>query len=196
MEDINNVLNTGEVPNIFPPDEKADVCELVRAAAKELERCPSGSMAELFAFFLERCKACLHIILCFSPIGASLRNRIRDFPSIVNCTTIDVFSEWPPDALQAVGKKFLSEIGEMEESVRESCTRMVQEFHTGTEKGSQKFRSELGRIYYVTPTSYLELIQTFRRLLDKKRTQVANLRDRYANGYQTLLTTEDKVNTL
>jgi dynein heavy chain len=73
---------------------------------------------------------------------------------------------------------------------------MVQAFHTGTEKGSQKFRSELGRIYYVTPTSYLELIQTFRRLLDKKRTQIANLRDRYANGYQTLLTTEDKVNTL
>ena len=104
MEDINNILNTGEVPNIFPADEKSDVCELVRAAAKELERCPSGSMAELFAFFLERCKACLHIVLAFSPIGASLRNRIRDFPSIVNCTTIDWFSEWPPDALLAVGK--------------------------------------------------------------------------------------------
>jgi dynein heavy chain len=137
MEDINNILNTGEVPNIFPADEKSDVCELVRAAAKELERCPSGSMVELFAFFLERCKACVHIILCFSPIGASLRNRIRDFPSIVNCTTIDVFSEWPPDALQAVGKKFLGEIGDMDEAVRESCTKMVQAFHTGTEEGSK-----------------------------------------------------------
>lgn len=153
-------------------------------------------MVELFGFFLERCKACVHIILCFSPIGASLRNRIRDFPSIVNCTTIDVFSEWPPDALQAVGKKFLGEIGDMDDAVRESCTKMVQAFHTGTEDGAKKFQRELGRIYYVTPTSYLELIQTFKRLLDKKRTEVANLRDRYANGYQTLLTTEDKVNTL
>jgi dynein heavy chain, axonemal len=25
LEDINNILNTGEVPNIFPPDEKAEV---------------------------------------------------------------------------------------------------------------------------------------------------------------------------
>ena len=25
LEDINNILNTGEVPNIFPPDEKGDI---------------------------------------------------------------------------------------------------------------------------------------------------------------------------
>jgi dynein heavy chain len=39
LEDINNILNTGEVPNIFPPDEKADACEDVRAPAKAEERC-------------------------------------------------------------------------------------------------------------------------------------------------------------
>jgi len=102
LEDVNNILNTGEVPNIFPADEKADVCESVRKAAKEENRCPEGTPAQLFGFFLERCKQNLHIILCFSPIGVSLRNRIRDFPSIVNCTTIDWFSAWPPDALEAV----------------------------------------------------------------------------------------------
>lgn len=110
LEDVNNILNTGEVPNIFPPDEKADVCELVRGPAKQEDRCPEGSPGQLFAFFLERCKKFLHVVLCFSPIGASLRNRIRDFPSIVNCTTIDWFSAWPPDALEAVAKKFLAEV--------------------------------------------------------------------------------------
>ena len=34
LEDVNNILNTGEVPNLYPADEKADVCELVRNAAK------------------------------------------------------------------------------------------------------------------------------------------------------------------
>jgi len=51
LEDINNILNTGEVPNIFPPDEKTDACELVRNAAKQEERCENGTPAELFAFF-------------------------------------------------------------------------------------------------------------------------------------------------
>jgi len=43
LEDVNNILNTGEVPNIFPADEKADCCELVRGPAKDEERCPDGT---------------------------------------------------------------------------------------------------------------------------------------------------------
>jgi dynein heavy chain len=43
LEDVNNILNTGEVPNIFPADEKADVCESVRKPAKEENRCPEGT---------------------------------------------------------------------------------------------------------------------------------------------------------
>jgi dynein heavy chain, axonemal len=43
LEDINNILNTGEVPNIFAPDEKAEVCDNVRKPAKEENRCPEGT---------------------------------------------------------------------------------------------------------------------------------------------------------
>lgn len=195
LEDINNILNTGEVPNIFPADEKADVCELVRGPAKEEERCPNGSPQELFAFFLERCKKYLHIVLAFSPIGASLRNRIRDFPSIVNCTTIDWFSEWPPDALQAVAKQFLASL-EMDNTVREACAEMVQTFHTTTQTAATKFHNELRRVYYVTPTSYLELINTFKTLLEIKRKEVKEQKDRYSNGYDCLIGTESKVNVM
>jgi dynein heavy chain len=43
LEDVNNILNTGEVPNIFPPDEKGDIIELVRGPAKDEEKCPNGT---------------------------------------------------------------------------------------------------------------------------------------------------------
>jgi len=46
---------------------------------------------------------------------------------------------------------------------------MVQTFHSTTEQSSKKFLRELKRHYYVTPTSYLELISTFRLLLAEKR---------------------------
>lgn len=45
LEDVNNILNTGEIPNLFPADEKADICELVRPAAKSENRCPDGTPA-------------------------------------------------------------------------------------------------------------------------------------------------------
>lgn len=30
LEDINNLLNAGEVPNLYPSDEKAEICEKMR----------------------------------------------------------------------------------------------------------------------------------------------------------------------
>ena len=50
---------------------------------------------------------------------------------------------------------------------------MCQEFHTTTRQLSERFFTELSRHNYVTPTSYLELINTFKALLDKKRMLVA-----------------------
>jgi len=35
------------------------------------------------------------------------RNRMRQYPALVNCTTIDWFSEWPSDALLEVADKYL-----------------------------------------------------------------------------------------
>ena len=61
---------------------------------------------------------------------------------------------------------------------------------------AEKFKEELKRIYYVTPTSYLELINTFKALLAEKREEIAHLRDRYSNGYDCLIDTENKVETM
>ena len=189
LEDVNNILNSGEVPNIFNPEDKVEVCDSVRTAAKDEGRCSSGAPAELFSYFVERCKKGLHIVLCFSPIGESLRKRILAFPSLVNCTTIDWFSAWPADALQSVADNFLADV-EMDEDVRTSCCEMVQLFHTTTADQATKFLNELKRHYYVTPTSYLELITTFKTLLASRRAAVKQNRDRYANGYDTLINTE------
>ena len=35
LEDINNMLNTGEIPNLFETGEKIEITEGVRRAAKE-----------------------------------------------------------------------------------------------------------------------------------------------------------------
>jgi len=37
------------------------------------------------------------------------RNRMRQYPALVNCTTIDWFSEWPADALLEVADKYLEQ---------------------------------------------------------------------------------------
>ncbi|VVD01637.1 unnamed protein product [Leptidea sinapis] len=104
-----------------------------------------------------------------SPAGTSLRTRIRKFPSLVNCCTIDWFQEWPPDALLAVATRFLKDV-ELTELERETAIKLCQVFHTDTQELTKLFLLRLKRYNYVTPTAYLELINMFKSLLGKKRT--------------------------
>ena len=48
----------------------------------------------IFSFFIERARNNLHVVLAMSPVGEPFRNRIRMYPAFVNCTTIDLFTEW------------------------------------------------------------------------------------------------------
>ena len=49
-------------------------------------------------------------------------------------------------------------------------------FHSETTELAVEFKNTLKRIYYATPTSFLELIQTFKTLLAAKRKQVTDLK--------------------
>lgn len=60
--------------------------------------------------FLRRVQANLHMCIAMSPIGDVFRTRLRMFPSLVNCCTIDWFSEWPEEALHSVAQNFLATI--------------------------------------------------------------------------------------
>mmetsp|Transcript_20676 Transcript_20676/g.31602 ORF Transcript_20676/g.31602 Transcript_20676/m.31602 type:complete len:1097 (+) Transcript_20676:1528-4818(+) len=190
IENLNNLLNTGEIPNLMLPEDKDEILNGVRPIC--VERKIIDTVDNINALFVNLVRENLHICLCMSPVGETLRVRCRQFPSLVNCCTIDWFSEWPPDALEAVAQKFLADV-DIAEDVRSSCSQMVQLFHTTTQDAAEKFKNELRRVYYVTPTSYLELISTFKALLDKKRSEVLALKERYASGFASLVDTEKNV---
>lgn len=63
---------------------------------------------------------------------------------------------------------------------------MCKTFQTTVKEMSEKYFSRLRRHNYVTPTSYLELILTFKALLNAKRNEVANAKERYMVGLQKL----------
>jgi hypothetical protein len=70
VEDINNLLNAGEVPNMFPQGERMQILEAVRPAAAKLGL---ESPLQLWGFFVAACRRNLHVVLCMSPIGDACR---------------------------------------------------------------------------------------------------------------------------
>ena len=90
LEDINNILSSGTVPNLFGRDDIPGILDAVRKPA--VQAGVEDVAEHLWSFFIDRVRSNLHVVLAMSPIGDSLRNRCRMYPGLVNCTTIGTAS--------------------------------------------------------------------------------------------------------
>lgn len=52
----------------------------------------------------------LHIILSFSPAGQKFREICRLHPALLNCTSIDWFTEWSETSMEQVADVFLETV--------------------------------------------------------------------------------------
>ncbi|KAJ3217500.1 Dynein heavy chain 2, axonemal [Dinochytrium kinnereticum] len=191
LEDISNILASGEVPNLFPPEELTEIKQAVTASKGDKGAHEGTDSA--YDYFLERVRTNLHVVLCMSPVGDSFRNRLRMFPSLVNCTTIDWFSEWPEDALTEVALKYLDGIDLGAENIRKGVAQVFVSVHTSVVETSKKMRVELKRYNYVTPINYLELVTGYRELLREKRKEIGEAAAKLKNGLSKLDDTRENV---
>ncbi|KAI9333548.1 dynein heavy chain and region D6 of dynein motor-domain-containing protein [Obelidium mucronatum] len=187
LEDINSILNSGEVPNLLEVDEREKILGELRPIARE-KGLPEDRDS-VYQLFINRVRDNLHIVLATSPVGDAFRNRCRMFPSLVNCSTIDWFDEWPKDALLSVSKRFFEFVDLGSDEMREKISTMCVEIHASVGTLAKKFYAELRRRYYTTPTSYLELINLYTSMLQEKRKELGSGRDRLRNGLSKLLET-------
>jgi dynein heavy chain len=201
VEDINNVLSSGDVPGLFKKEELPEVFDACRKQA-QLEGL-SESPDSLYEIFITRVRSNLHVVLAMSPVGSSLRNRCRMFPGLVSCTTVDWFHPWPADALKEVGAKFLADIklqGELNdaerEALRQDISTVFASVHISVSDASDMMLEELKRRNYVTPTNYLELVKGYRGLFGEKVTQVGASRFKLNNGLEKLEESQEQVSTM
>eukprot|EP00899_Mesostigma_viride_P012150 jgi/Mesvir1/20936/Mv08007-RA.1 len=191
LEDINNILNSGEVPNLLSFDDMETISNAMRPILQAAGQ--PVTKASLYAQFVSRVRQHLHVVLAMSPIGDAFRNRLRMFPSLVNCCTIDWFSEWPKEALTSVARSFLVDVTMEDEQLVSNVVSSCMFIHQSVEAESRLFLAELGRFNYVTPTSYLELLQTFIKLVGEKREEIGMMRRRLETGLDKLLHTAREV---
>uniref|UniRef100_A0A8C4QWW8 Dynein axonemal heavy chain 1 n=1 Tax=Eptatretus burgeri TaxID=7764 RepID=A0A8C4QWW8_EPTBU len=193
LEDINNVLNSGDVPNIYGVEEQERIFNAMRGLVQETGQ-PS-TKANLMAAYTKRVRTNTHLVLCMSPLGEIFRARLRQFPSLVTCCTIDWFSPWPEQALTSVASSFLHESTVLEtySSLIPSLANTCVAIHQAVEISSVSFLTEIGRHNHVTPSNYLELLDALSRLLGQKRTELQTARYRMDTGLTKLLRTSADV---
>eukprot|EP00106_Octopus_bimaculoides_P013835 XP_014781277.1 PREDICTED: dynein heavy chain 6, axonemal-like [Octopus bimaculoides] len=191
LEDISNILNSGEVPNLLEPEDLEKLIIACRPAAKEAG-IPEGNRDMIYDFCINRVRNNLHIVLCMSPVGNAFRTRCQTFPSFVNCCTINWFTEWPKEALLNVAESFFDKL-DFDDTMKTKLSAMCVEIHVSVTSIAERFRNELKRCYYTTPTSYLELINLYLSMLNDRSNSIKTAEARVKNGVKKLLETNELV---
>uniref|UniRef100_A0A8C0VX99 Dynein axonemal heavy chain 1 n=1 Tax=Cyanistes caeruleus TaxID=156563 RepID=A0A8C0VX99_CYACU len=173
LEDINNLLNSGDIPNIYNPEDQDQIMTAMKPVVRDLGQQPTK--ANLMAAYTARVRSNIHMVLCMSPIGEVFRARLRQFPSLVNCCTIDWFNEWPAETLQSVASSFLNELPLLG-SGNDDINGMVRATLENL------FLAELGRHNYITPKSYLEFLSIFSSLIGRKQQELKTAKNRMQSG--------------
>src|SRR5687768_4264252 len=169
------------------------VVDGMREVNKNVPAYKNYTEQEIMLDFIQKAKSNLHVVLTMSPIGEDFKRRLRMFPSLVNCCTIDWFLPWPKEALQSVAEHFLNDV---ELDQRSGIISICVDMQERVSQLSTRYFQELKRYYYVTPTSYLVLIKTFKTLLGMKRKQVGSIISKYEKGISALANASEEVTKL
>jgi dynein heavy chain, axonemal len=164
---INDMLNSGWIFDLFIKEDFDGMTGNVRNEAKGLG-VPDKSDA-ITQFFLDKIRKNLKVVLCFSPVGDTMRVRSRKFPGIINSTVVDWFHPWPKDALIDVSSRFLQEIEFPDEDIRTNVSLEIAEIHASIDVANMKYLKLERRFNYTTPKSFLELIDFYKKILGEKR---------------------------
>jgi dynein heavy chain len=192
LEDINNILSSGQIPNLFPEEEKMPLRDSVVAEAKK--RGIPETPDKLWELFINRVRENLHIVVCMSPVGEDFSRRVRLYPGLVNCTTMDWFLDWPVEALTEVASRFLEEERNLENQKHKASVAIVfGNAHASVVEATAKMRNTIKRINYVTPTSFLELVKGYRSLLGTKRDELLDAAKKLENGVGKLVDAKEQV---
>uniref|UniRef100_A0A4X2M0M8 AAA+ ATPase domain-containing protein n=1 Tax=Vombatus ursinus TaxID=29139 RepID=A0A4X2M0M8_VOMUR len=188
---INDLLASGEIPDLFSDEDVEKIICGVHNEVRDLGILDTRE--NCWKFFLTRVQRQLKVILCFSPVGHTLRVRSRKFPALVTCTAIDWFHEWPKEALLSVSRRFVEDTQGIEPRVKDSVSAFMTYAHTSVNEMSARYYQNERRYNYTTPKSFLEQISLYKTLLKKKQKEVSQKKEHLVNGIQKLTTTAAQV---
>ncbi|CCW60171.1 unnamed protein product [Phytomonas sp. EM1] len=191
LEDISNVLNSGEVPSLFSSEERE---KKINSCLEEARKVGISNREDVYNFFISRVRDNLHVALCMSPVGDTFRAHCRQFPSLTNCCSIDWLDEWPTEALNGVSENMLKDLdGLMPTDFLSKLPALCVDVHDCVVKLAGMYWEEVRRRYYVTPTSYLEFIEMYKAMFVEQQKTIEEQLERIKNGKLKMKETDETI---
>ncbi|VVC32244.1 Hypothetical protein CINCED_3A002285 [Cinara cedri] len=191
---INDILASGQIPEMFAEDEVDYIIQTIGLEVKAAGLLETRE--NCWQYFINKVRSLIKIVLCFSPVGSTIRVRARRFPALISCTSINWFYEWPKEALESVSFRFLSNLTELPDKLKKPVSLFMAHVHGSVNDMSLKYLANDRRYNYTTPKSFLEQINLYVKLLVSKTNDIKCGISRFQNGIKQLISCAAQVDVL
>nr|XP_051677372.1 dynein axonemal heavy chain 14 isoform X4 [Oryctolagus cuniculus] len=187
LEDLNCIVNSRKIPDLFEDAELDNIVIRTRPFVKE----PGyvDDRQSLLVLFQKKVYINLHVFVVMSPSAPNFRQYCRAYPSVISSCTIDWYEKWPEEALLIVANSFLQGRLNLEsdEVSKEKLALMCVQLHISMEDLSTKYFQETGWHYFITPSSFLQFMETFVHILRSREEEMQMKRDHFHMGLSKIL---------
>ncbi|XP_034942678.1 dynein heavy chain 7, axonemal-like, partial [Chelonus insularis] len=201
FDDINSLLTTGEILDLFRADEKREIIEISRLLAQKGDRNLELKTSQIMDYFFNQCKLKLHFILYFNVYDNNKRtlNKLKLWKNLIKYCFIDCYINWPPEAFTELGNYLLvfDDHVHIDRSTKEKVITACKYLYDKSEKLQMDYYKKFNRIIHVyNPSAFIYMIKLFCQLLNKKQAEIIDLQNKYLCGLNKLLLASEQVNKM
>lgn len=109
LEDIQNILSSGLIPNLYSPEEMVKVHDEMKAVYKSDGQTDQSYDAKT-KWFENRVVEHLHIAFIVSQELKAFSESCRSYPALINSASFIFYFPWPNEGLYEVATRFIESV--------------------------------------------------------------------------------------
>lgn len=214
LERMNTLLANAEVPGLFEGDELAALMTACKEGAQR-QGLLLDSQEELYKWFTGQIVKNLHVVFTMNPPEDGLSSKAATSPALFNRCVLNWFGDWSDQALFQVAHELTQSVDldrasftapdtipvayrglSLPPSHREAVVNSMVYMHYSLQRFNAKLLKQQGRITFLTPRHFLDLVAQYVKLYGEKREDLEEQQRHLNVGLDKLRDTVDKVRDL
>lgn len=206
LDDVTHLMCSAHLPGLFKQEEQQAIIKSLKPVARaagvqwsETDR-TGASDNVLQEFFVDRCRANLHVLLLLESNDAALQRLIIAFPKLFHLATLNMVDDWDDDACTQVSTRVLDSADALNLDLDvfmktiQACVAM----HSIAQKMCTDFNTKSGgqTVYHVTAYQFLQLLLRIKEQLPMRRAVLSNDSVKYTEGVHKMESMTDQLTKL